>query len=160
MTLHIRPAKPFDAAVMAALLNEIIAIGGSTAMTRPVTAEDLRQWMAEPGSIWHLAENDKGAVQGFQWVHRRADLPPDMLDIATFVDIRAHGHGVGTKLFDATKTAARNAGFTAINATIRADNDSGLTYYRSKGFETYGHEHGVTLENGLVVNRVQTRYAL
>mgnify|MGYP000494983366 CR=1 FL=1 len=77
MTLHIRPAKPFDAAVMAALLNEIIAIGGSTAMTRPVTAEDLRQWMAEPGSIWHLAENDKGAVQGFQWVHRRADLPPD-----------------------------------------------------------------------------------
>lgn len=158
--IHTRPAKPFDAAAMASLLNEIIRIGGTTAMTRPVTAEDLRQWMAEPGSIWHLAENEQGAVQGFQWVHRHPDLPPDMLDIATFVDVRAHGHGIGTALFDATKKAARAAGYAAINATIRTDNESGLTYYRSKGFEPYAHQHGVKLENGLVVDRVQKRYSL
>ena len=83
-----------------------------------------------------------------------------MLEIATFVDVRAHGHGIGTALFDATKKAARAAGYTAINATIRTDNESGLTYYRSKGFEPYAHQHGVKLENGLVVDRVQKRYSL
>ncbi len=158
--IHIRPARTFDAAAMAALLNEIIAIGGTTAMTRPVTGDDLRDWMAEPGSIWHLAEDDGGAVLGFQWVHIHPDLPPGMVDIASFVDHRRHGLGIGTRLFDATRKAARAAGFTAINATIRADNSSGLTYYRARGFETWGHQHGVTLDNGLTVDRVLTRYSL
>lgn len=158
--IHIRPPQPFDAAAMAVLLNDIIAIGGTTALTRPVTGEDLRDWMAEPGSIWHLAEDDRGAVLGFQWVHHHPDLPPDMADIATFVDHRRHGLGIGTRLFDATRKAARTAGFTAINATIRADNASGLTYYRARGFETWGHQQDVTLDSGLVVDRVLTRFLL
>lgn len=158
--IHIRPARAFDAAAMAALLNEIIRIGGTTAMTRPVTAADLRDWMAEPGSIWHLAEDDGGTVLGFQWVHRHPDLPPDMADIASFVDHRQHGLGIGTRLFDATRKAARAAGFTAINATIRADNASGMTYYRARGFETWGQQTGVTLDSGLVADRVLTRYTL
>lgn len=158
--IHIRPARVFDAAAMAALLNEIITIGGSTAMTRPVTAADLREWMAETGSIWHLAEDDGGAVMGFQWVHPHRDLPAGMADIATFVDVRRHGHGIGTRLFDATRKAARAAGFTAINATIRADNASGMTYYRARGFEPWGHQHDVLLDNGLTVDRVMTRYML
>lgn len=158
--IYVRPPQPFDAAAMAALLNEIIAIGGTTALTRPVTGDDLRNWMAEPGAAWHLAEDDAGAVLGFQWVHPHPDLPPDMADIATFVDHRRHGLGIGTRLFDATCKAARAAGFTAINATIRADNQSGLTYYRARGFETWGHQTGVTLDNGLIVNRLMTRFLL
>jgi len=158
--IHIRQPQPFDAAAMAALLNEIIAIGGTTALTRPVTGDDLRDWVAEPGSIWHLAEDDGGAVLGFQWVHPHPDLPPGMADIATFVDHRRHGLGIGTRLFDATRKAARAAGFAAINATIRADNASGLTYYRARGFETWGHQTGVALDNGLVVDRVMTRFLL
>lgn len=158
--IHIRPARAFDAAAMAALLNDIIAIGGTTAMTRPVTGDDLRAWMTEPGSIWHLAEDDAGAVLGFQWVHPHPDLPPGMADIASFVDHRQHGLGIGTRLFDATRQAARAAGYTAINATIRADNASGLTYYRARGFEVWGHQHGVVLDNGQTVDRVMKRLLL
>ncbi|MGB3408546.1 MAG: GNAT family N-acetyltransferase [Jannaschia sp.] len=133
--VHIRKAQPFDAGAMADVLNAIIAQGGTTALTQPVTGDVLREWMAT-GDIWHAAEVE-GEILGFQWVGPHADLPSDACDIATFVALGKHGLGVGSKLFEATRKAAKSAGYRWINATIRADNAGGLAYYRSRGFETW-----------------------
>ncbi|THH34624.1 GNAT family N-acetyltransferase [Aliishimia ponticola] len=158
-----RPATPLDARPMAALLNAIIEKGGTTALVRPVTAEDLHDWMEEetPGrSAWHVAVAEDGEIVGFQWIEPAQYLPEDAAEIATFVQIGRTGLGIGSALFEATKKAARHIGYAWINANIRADNDGGLVYYQSRGFRDYDRWEGYKLENGEVVDKVLKRYDL
>jgi L-amino acid N-acyltransferase YncA len=160
--IHVRPAGTLDASAIADLLNEIIAIGGTTAMTDPVDRSDIAGRMTQGGdaAAWHVAEDDSGALLGFQWIAPNPDLPPDACDIATFVRIGRVGLGIGSRLFDATRKAARALGYRWINATIRADNGGGLIYYQSRGFEDYARREGVRLANGMVVDKVCKRYDL
>ena len=161
MTWTVRRAGPLDAAPMAELLNEIIARGGTTAITRPVTADGLRTHMTgQTPSTWHLAEDAAGLVLGFQWVEGHARLGPGASDIASFVRVGRSGQGVASALFKATCAAARDLGFTWINAEIRADNAGGLAYYQSRGFERYGAIIGKRLEDGTVVDKVLMRFDL
>jgi L-amino acid N-acyltransferase YncA len=160
--LHIRPATPLDARAMAALLNAIIEKGGTTAMSTPVSGEILIDWMANDGDrgAWHLAEDDTGALLGFQWIGPRDGLPPQACDIATFVALGQTGLGVGSALFTHTARAARALGYTWINAKIRADNDGGLAYYQSRGFEDWQRVANEPLADGTRVDRVFKRYDL
>ncbi|MCH2163710.1 MAG: GNAT family N-acetyltransferase [Marinovum sp.] len=161
MQVQIRRAQKLDTGDMAELLNAIIATGGTTALTKPVTGDDLWDWIVEDGDqgAWNVAEID-GRAQGFQWVGPNSALPPDACDIATFVREGQTGLGIGSKLFDATRAAATSLGYDWINANIRTDNESGLTYYQSRGFRTYGGKEGHVLDNGLVVDKVFKRYDL
>lgn len=145
---------------MAELLNQIIARGGTTALTSPVTGDELADKMMTDGAVWHVAEDDAGALLGFQWIAPHPDLPPEACDIATFVQVGQTGLGIGSKLFDATRKAARAQGYAWVNATIRADNTGGLTYYQSRGFEDYKHLPQVALDDGTVVAKTCKRYDL
>ncbi|SDE38515.1 L-amino acid N-acyltransferase YncA [Salipiger thiooxidans] len=159
--ITVRRAGPLDARPMAELLNEVIAIGGTTAITEPVTREDLLNWMeADPRSIWHVAEDAAGQIMGFQWVDPHLKLGETVAQIASFARVGKTGLGIGSKLFDATKRAARTAGYAWINAEIRADNEGGLIYYQSRGFEDYGRIEGYVMSNGQVVDKVLKRYDL
>lgn len=158
----IRRAGPMDAGAMAILLNQIIEKGGTTAYTDPVTRAFIIQKMANAAdrSAWHLAEDDTGSLLGFQWIAPNPDLPPEAADIATFVQIGKTGLGTGSKLFEASKSAARALGYAWINATIRADNKGGLIYYQSRGFEDYHLLQHIPLQNGQVVDKICKRYDL
>lgn len=159
--ITVRRAGPMDARPMAELLNEVIAIGGTTAITEPVTREDLLNWMeADPRSIWHVAEDATGQIMGFQWVDPHLKLGETVAQIASFARVGKTGLGIGSKLFDATERAARTAGYAWINAEIRADNEGGLIYYQSRGFEDYGRVEGQLMANGQVVDKVLKRYDL
>lgn len=159
--ITVRRAGPLDARPMAELLNEVIAIGGTTAITEPVTREDLLNWMeADPRSIWHVAEDATGQIMGFQWVDPHLKLGETVAQIASFARVGKTGLGIGSKLFDATKRAASTAGYAWINAEIRADNEGGLIYYQSRGFEDYGRIEGYVMANGQVVDKVLKRYDL
>ena len=157
--LIVRPAHELDAAGMARLLNQIIATGGTTAMTEPVAPEELLAWTTADHAAWHVAEID-GEIVGFQWIEPWEELPPEAANIATFVQEGRTGLGIGSALFKATETAARDMGFLWINANIRADNESGLTYYQSRGFRDWHRVTGVQLADGLVVDKVWKRYDL
>ena len=160
--MHIRSAGQLDTKPMAALLNAIIAQGGTTALTQPVTAADLAAKMAAYAgrTAWHLAEDDAGAVLGFQWLAPHPKLVPEAVDIATFVELGRTQLGIGSALFGATCQAARALGYRWINATIRADNSGGLAYYQSRGFQEYGRESNIALADGTRVDRVHTRFDL
>lgn len=160
--IHIRRAGALDAMAMADLLNAIIARGGTTAMTEPVTKESLQHFMtAFPGrAAWHLAEDDQGELLGFQWVEPDAALPADVCDIATFTRLGKARLGIGSKLFDHSRRAAKRLGYASINATIRTDNAEGLAYYQSRGFEDYKVEKGIVLDDGTVVDKISKRYRL
>lgn len=160
--IHIRHAGPMDARDMAELLTAIIRKGGSTALTQEVTRETLLGWLKQtpPNSIWHVAEDDTGTILGFQYVKPNANLPPEACDIATFVKLGTNGLGIGSKLFETTKKAARDLGYGWINATIRADNTGGLAYYQSRGFEDYARLPNQKLSDGQIVDKISKRYDL
>ena len=158
--IHVRPAIALDAASMARLLNAIIEKGGTTALTRPVAGKDMIEWMdTEPTrSAWHVALDDAEEVVGFQWIAPNGTLPDGAVDIATFVQIGRTGLGIGSALFNATAKDVKTLGYGWIYATIRADNEGGLTYYQSRGFRDWSFEEAVVLDSGQVVDKVKKRY--
>jgi L-amino acid N-acyltransferase YncA len=160
MKLHIRTAGPLDARALAELLNAIIAKGGTTAFVDQLTGDDIVTWMQRSGAVWHLAEDDTGQVQGFQYFETHEDLPKGIADIATFVRLGTTGLGVGSALFEHTKKTAKRLGFHAIDAIIRADNEGGLAYYQSRGFETIKVIKDAELSNGMRVDKIWKRYGL
>ncbi len=141
----VRRAVEADAPAMAELLNAIIAKGGTTAHRTPFTTDRMvRHYVAaERGISCTVAEAD-GEILGFQalawpdpnWTGANP-LPGGWATIATFVAIGAQGRGVGGRLFAATKAAARAAGATTIDATIRRENAGGQAYYGGLGFWEY-----------------------
>jgi len=68
--------------------------------------------------------------------------------------------GVGSALFPVTRVAAEELGLKFINATIRADNVSGLAYYAKMGFETYDRLVQIPLLDGTPVDRIKKRFRI
>lgn len=131
--VHIRGARAFDARPILRLLQTIARHEGATPRDTPLSDRDVAAWMAE-ATAWHVAEQ-AGEIIGLQWLEPHPDLPPTTCDIATFTAPSVRGIDIGARLFDATRKAAKTAGFTHIRTRIRATNDGGLIYYQSRGFE-------------------------
>ncbi|MEL7526146.1 MAG: GNAT family N-acetyltransferase [Pseudomonadota bacterium] len=145
MTVEVRTALRSDADQMAELINRIISIGGTTAYREAFDGEKIISEFIGPelAICCHVAVVD-GKVCGFQallWADPswpgEVRLPADWALIATYVDPQTHGKGIGRALFARTAAAARDAGASAIDATIRKENTGGLSYYARMGFVDY-----------------------
>lgn len=160
MSIGVRPAKHSDVPALCALLNEIIRIGGTTAHQTEMTEEDFAaHFLGGSGFLCCFVAEKSGVLLGFQAVERHGDaLPEGWADIGTFARAAPKVPGVGTALFRATRTRASELGIVAINATIRADNRSGLAYYDKMGFEDYSTQNAVPLMDGTPVDRISKRY--
>jgi L-amino acid N-acyltransferase YncA len=157
--MHIRKAVSADAEELCSLLNEIILIGGTTALETPLSATEFADWFidGEFPLVCHVAEHDQ-LLAGFQSLSSYGDLPKGVADIATFARVNPKVPGVGRALFPATRAAAEELGLEFINATIRADNVSGLAYYAKMGFEPYDRLVQVPLLDGTPVDRIKKRF--
>jgi L-amino acid N-acyltransferase YncA len=167
MTVTTRPARPDDAPTMCAILNAIIAIGGTTAYEDPFTPATMTaNYITAPQLIRCTLAELEGQIVGFQAIwhpdpsHDRHAPPPGWAVIASFVQLGLTGKGVGRALFAATQDAARVAGVSTIDATIRADNASGLTFYGAMGFRDYAVIPAVPLKDGTPVDRIRKRFDL
>ena len=158
----VRSVRPEDAEVLLAILNEIIAIGGTTAYETPLSKQDfLDHFLSGPDHIACLAaERSDGTLLGFQALERNPRLPDDCADIATFARQSPRIPGVGAALFQETRRLAAAQGFASINATIRADNAPGLAYYARMGFEDHSVDKAVPLQDGRPIDRISKRFIL
>jgi GNAT superfamily N-acetyltransferase len=164
MTMLVRSALVDDAEEMASLLNEIIAIGGTTAY------EDffdrgaiIERYVAAPNLVSCVVAIGAGSIDGFQGLFRPVPedpMPPGWAFIATFARAGRTGGGVGRALFAETLKRAQAAKVAVIDATIRADNDSGLGFYTRMGFKDYDRLRGVPLKDGTPVDRIRKRFDL
>ncbi len=151
----VRPATPADAADMAALLNEIIAIGGTTAHQRPKTVEAvLSDYITGPDVLSTVVAEDQGQLVGWQSV----DLWQGDAHIGSFVRPGVQAKGIGAALFALTLPTLRAAGVRSIIASIRADNVPGLAYYARLGFVEFARDADFALNDGQVVGRVHRRF--
>ena len=162
MSIAVRPATSDDAPELAALINAIIARGGTTALETPFTPDQLDAAFLTGPDVWccFVAVGPEGCLEGFQTLLREDGYPADWGDIGTFTRIDGIQKGVGTALFAATRARASELGLAAINATIRADNKGGLTFYSKMGTEDYAVDRGQQLADGTAVDRIHKRYFL
>lgn len=158
----VRPAAAADAGPLAALINAIIRIGGTTAHEVPFTPEAFAaHYISGPGVICcHIALGPQGAALGFQALDRHPGLPAGWGDIGTFVAPGLRRSGAGAALFAATRAFAAAHGIAVINATIRADNAPGLGYYARRGFVDYATDPDYRLKDGSRVGRIHKRFDL
>lgn len=159
----IRTATVSDAAEMTEILNEIIRIGGTTAMQDEVTVEGTTAFIEQlktTGCIHVACDDATGDMLGHQSLEPYSGRPKSLGTIATFGKVGGTQRGVGTALFAATRTVAPALGFTEIDATIRADNAGGLAYYSKMGFVDHSVAKGVPLKDGTPVDRISKRLKL
>jgi L-amino acid N-acyltransferase YncA len=158
----IRPAQDDDIEGMRTLLNEIIRVGGTTAITNELSTDEMREWFISGNNVvsCFVAVDSNGTIAGFQSLSKYDSLPNGWVDIATFARPSRHKSGVGSALFARTREAASQRGFAAINASIRVDNVGGLAYYGRMGFKTYLVEGGDPQAQGRRFNRVHRTFIL
>ncbi len=153
----IRHATPEDAPAMAAILNQIIAIGGTTAHQAAKTVDAVRaDYVTGPKVLASVVAEDQGQVIGWQSV----ELWQDEGDIGTFVRPGLQAKGVGAALFALTCAAVRATEIRSIVAIIRKDNVPGLAYYARMGFVDFAEDPDFALKDGTVVGRVHRRFSL
>lgn len=142
---------------MAAILNEIIAIGGTTAHQRPMSdAEVQLHYIDGEETITCVLAEAEGAVIGWQAVGWwRGEC-----HIGSFVKPGTQARGVGVQMFAKTCDLARAAGVSVIHASIRADNRPGLAYYAKLGFVDISVDASFALNDGRVVGRIERQFNL
>ena len=160
----VRDVRPEDAPELAELINAIIARGGTTAFQTPFTPQRLVDaYLIGPHMVSAVVAIDRETdrAEGFQILGDFGDpLADGPGDIGTYVRVDGKQRGVGTALFAATCAHARAKGLTTLNATIRADNIGGLTFYGKMGFVDHAVRHAVPLSDGTTADRVYKRYSL
>jgi L-amino acid N-acyltransferase YncA len=153
----IRIAEATDALGMTALLNMVIAKGGTTAHEAPKTeAEVLYDYIEGPDVLSAVIAEEAGTIIGWQTVGLAGGDP----HIGTFVQPDLQAKGVGAALFALTLQTLRKTRTDYIIAWIRADNVPGLAYYARIGFRDIGGDPGFALQDGTVVGRIHRRLDL
>ncbi|APX25120.1 MAG: N-acetyltransferase [Rhodobacteraceae bacterium] len=150
---RLRPARPEDAASLAAISIEVwlgtyIRHGVSTAFAdhalSTFTAGNLRAMIERPGAWVLVSENDDGP-DGFIRLTSGAPAPVPAcseLEIATFyVQPRHQGHGKGRALLAAALRHARETGHASVWLTTNSENAPAIGFYLSQGFEKIGTTH-------------------
>ena len=158
----IRMANIEDVPLLCEVLNEIIQVGGTTAIETPLSVEEFSNYFLSGKNYisCFMAEDKEGLPLGFQSLEYHPELPVDWADIATFARLKSKVRGIGTALFSYSKAHAAEAGIVGINATIRADNSGGIAYYEKMGFRTYATAKDVPLNDGKLVDRVSKKLLL
>ena len=153
----VRHATEADVAGMTAVLNAVIAVGGTTAHERPKTeAEVLEGYVTGADVLSCVVCEDGGEIVGWQSVGMWDGDP----HIGSFVRPGLQAKGAGGAMFDLTCRSLRDRGVGYIIAHIRADNAPGLAYYARIGFREIGLEPDYALSDGRKVGRVHRRFDL
>jgi L-amino acid N-acyltransferase YncA len=153
----VRPATPADAEAMAAVLNAVIALGGTTAHETPKPADQVRQhYIDGPDVLSSVVAELDGRVVGWQ----AANLWQGEAHIGSFVQPGLQAKGTGAQMFALTRQLLRARGITTIIASIRADNRPGLAYYARIGFVDFADDPDFSLSDGTKVGRVHRRLHL
>jgi ribosomal protein S18 acetylase RimI-like enzyme len=139
--MKIRTAEPGDVPAMSEMLKLLVAAG-----KRKSPADEafvLSHYVSRPGGIrCSLAIDDDGGLLGFQSLVLATEdnpygTPIGWGIIGTHVSPLAARLGVGSRLFDVSRSAAAEAGLEAIEAFIGENNLEALAYYEKMGFRTY-----------------------
>jgi ribosomal protein S18 acetylase RimI-like enzyme len=130
--IHIRHARPSDAADIVHLIQELAE---SMAEQSPIDVDYAQKYLSYPDRGILLAEQ-AGATIGLLSYSIRPDLyhaAPTALIEELVVSAAARGLGVGSQLMKAAETLLREAGCVEISVTTLPDNLRAIEFYRAHG---------------------------
>lgn len=142
MEIEIRRATVDDAQAISAIWEVICAERVYTAVSRPFTAEQEREYIAslsEREAIF-LAEAD-GQVVGFQIIDqwaRYSDAFDHVGGMGTFILPQRRHRGIGRRLAEHTLRFARAHGYEKLVIYVRAGNVGAQAFYQGLGFVPKG----------------------
>lgn len=157
MTFVVRDMHKDDVEACVAIINPIIALGGSTAYEDPYEATAFDAHYRVEAKIANVVTLD-GRVVGFQSAFEVED---GVYSVGSFTDQQNPVKGAGRAIIAKTIADARALGGSAILAKITSDNTGGLAYYTSVGFKDFTvvpNDH--TRKNGVTVDRIIKRLVL
>lgn len=157
MSLTTRAMTRDDVDACVAIVNDIIARGGSTAYETPFDAAGFAADYLDRAPVSNVALSGDRLV-GFQAAFDAGD---GLYSIGTFTDRRTPVRGAGRALFEKTCADCRARGGVAILAKITSDNTGGLAFYSRMGFadwQVWPADH--VRASGEVVDRIVKRFDL
>ena len=120
------------------LLNEIIRVGGTTAITNELSADEICECRFISGvnavSCRFVATDAGGAVTIFKRWSRYGDLREGWVDIATFASRSRQKSVMARPLHPHSRRRRRSAASSRQSAAIRVVQRGGLAYYSRMGF--------------------------
>ena len=143
--IELRSARETDADDMSAVQNAIFRAG---LRSSSVTVDQIRErYLAGDHRVACTVTDLDGRVVGFQSLKRAWPDNPYGVEtgwgiIGTHIHPDLGRHGLGTRLWSVTLEAAQEAGLLHIDATIGANSEPALAYYRSLGFVPYREADG------------------
>jgi ribosomal protein S18 acetylase RimI-like enzyme len=112
------------------------------AMDKWYTSETTREFVDQEDVGYFVAERDGGVVGYVSGGPEEGDVGDNGPDEATtarlgaiYVDPDCWGEGAGTELLAAFEHWCRDQGYDAVVLDVLADNEIGISFYRTHGFE-------------------------
>jgi phosphinothricin acetyltransferase len=138
-TVHVRPARPDDAAAIAAIYNEGIVGRMATFETHERTPEEVAAWFDAPRFPCLVAERD-GEVVGWARAseYRPRECYAGVAEVSVYVASRARGMRVGDALMAAFLPACAAAGFWKVLSRAFPENAASRAMCARHGFREVG----------------------
>jgi RimJ/RimL family protein N-acetyltransferase len=141
--MRIRRAVPADADGIAAVFAVIAAERIHSAIDRAWSVDEERRYLESrsPREALHVAVDTPSDIVGLQNLDLWSPLLNSMAhvgQIGTFLLPEWRGRGVGRRLWNATTSFARDAGYRKLVIQVRGSNTAAQAFYRSLGFQACG----------------------
>lgn len=151
MSCSVRPAEAVDAAEIARIYAEGIAVRQATVVAHPPSVDEMAERMAAalPAHIWLVAvEHDR--VVGWAATMPYLDLAAyaGIAEFSVYVATAAQGRGVGRALMVALLESAEVAGLYKLTSRVFAGNAASRAVLTSVGFREVGTHRRHARVNG------------
>ena len=155
--LAITPARPGDAAAIAAIYAHHVLHGTASFETTPPSAAEMAARLAkvlDAGAPWLAARGADGTLVGYAYASQFRDRPAYRFTCENSIYIRhdQRGQGLGKALLGALVIAATRCGFRQMIAVIGGGEPGSIALHAALGFghagqmRSIGRKHGQWLD--------------
>lgn len=139
----IRDATPRDAEAIATILNQLIRNTTVTFQSIEKSAKEIAT--AIDTAEVYLVIEDEGEIKGYATFgpFRSGVGYSTVKEHSICLDIDARHSGYGAMLLSKLEIRARSLGVRHMIAGVSGENETGLKFHESQGYEIAGHLHGI-----------------
>ncbi|MFC3579626.1 GNAT family N-acetyltransferase [Sphingomonas hylomeconis] len=152
--IAIRPARPEDAAAIAAIYAPFVLTGTVSFETEAPDARQMRARMAASDGLypWIVATNgdEDGGVLAYAYAGKFRDRPAYkyVVETSIYVTGTVERQGVGRLLYEALIDTLRAQGFTQAIGVLALPNEASIGLHEATGFRRQGVYREVGYKNG------------